>query len=49
MGPSHIPSSGLVSGIYGKHPAFCCFEDEMVWKIFFQFLTVSVLGPKGGS
>ena len=28
-------SSGLVSGIYGKHPTFCCSEDDMGLKIFF--------------
>ena len=49
MGHSCITSSGLVSGMYGKLPAFHCSEGDMVWKTFVQFLTVSVLGPEGGS
>ena len=31
MGLSHTTFSGLVSGIYGKLPNFCCSEHDMVW------------------
>ena len=48
MGPFHITSSGLVLDIYEKL-TFHCSEDVKVQKIFFQFLTFSVLGPKGCS